>query len=122
MAINPKPELHQRSLILNEEHEYIAMLFQLDDTRVFEEGTNFQFKMRVFVFLMMLFFFKYLFAIKVPSILTVIAIIAMSYLSVEILVRLLGNFNKSLRNHGTITIVSFLTVFTLFIVVISFVS
>ena len=98
------------------------MLFQPDDTRVFEEGTAFQFKMRAFVFLLMLFFFKYLFAIQVPSILTAIAIAAMCYISVELLVRVLGNFNNSLKNHGVITLTSFLFIFVCFIVVISYVS
>ncbi len=122
MAYNPKPELHQRSLILNEEHEYITMLFQLDDTRVFEEGSNTQFKLRTFVFLVMLFFFKFLFAIQLPSIISVIGIIALCYLSVELLVRLINRFNESLTLHGMITVTSFLFLFACFIVVISFVS
>ncbi len=122
MAYNPKPELHQRSLILNEEHEYITLLFQLDETRVFEEGTNTQFKMRAFVFLSMLFFFKFLFAIQLPSFISVIAILALCYLSVELIARLVNRFNESLKIHGTITITSFLFLFACFIVVISFVS
>ncbi len=109
----PEQKSHfQEGMYFKEQHEYFLDLFSLEKDafsvggsgkNVFEEGTIKEFRLKAAVFLVGLFFFKFLFDIRLPGWLEIGAIIIMCFLFIEGVIRAVSLFNEQARKtafHG----------------------
>ena len=130
MELKQKPHF-QEGMYFKEQHEYLLDLFSLERDaftvggsggNVFEEGTIKDFKMKAFGFLAFLFLMKFLLDIQIPAWFEIIALAAICFIVVEIVIRLITMFNDSSRRSAFIGIFGFIVLLGAAIVVISYVG
>jgi len=119
----------QESMWFKEQHEYVMDFFSLEKNaftmgkkELFGEDTAVQFRNKALMTLVMLFFFKFLFDIRVPGIVDVIGMLIGFVLMIEALIRFSHSFNDSTKKEGVTAITKYLALLLIFIIVWGYVS
>jgi hypothetical protein len=121
----------QEGLYFKEQHEYVIDLFTLDKSALsfgeqekgaFEEGTLQQFRLKAFAFLMAMFLLGFMLDIRLPGWLELVALAAVCFLMVDVVIRVVSGFNEESRKAAFTGMLKYVLLLAGIIVVVGYVG